>query len=558
MGHMDRGSALKKGGLGLKNGQKYAGVHHRPFQFGRHRTGSFLGHMAIVALLTVTCLASAVSANCVLIPDETERYGPTADFAAKPTNGSCPLWVNFTDSTRSLDGIVSWYWDFGDNSTSTERNPTHKYAQPGNYTVTLTVREKDGELGSEVKRDYIRVSRDITRSETDEEDKGDGVPPSIVVPTDSNIRATVQSVKATFMRKDAQWEYSLVEPISICHDSRGRFLLADSARHEVFVLNEKLQIEGIIGNTTESTIPIFWVSSTEDLAVDSHGRVYLCDIRFSAVHVLDSDFRYLGRTTLLDTWSVAHSVAVDSQGRLLVAVFRPSGESGIYVFRVNMSDPTRLPTIFDRFVQICPPGQGCTGAHGNIRDIAVDSEDRIIVVEGNSMESPYTARLVVLDSSFRWMFSVGGRGSEPGNFLGPGAVAVGPAGTIIVADAATDMLSFFFANGTYSGRIGREGSEPGEFKNPAGLLATDSGQVFVLELRGKRMQQLSVDFASLRPMVAVYESPVLAFGMLTALSLVGIQSLCRCGMAGLKEMRGRGGRQNAREGSEWIGEPRLP
>lgn len=35
--------------------------------------------------------------------------------------------------------VVSWSWDFGDGTSSTVRHPTHTYAAPGLYQVTLTV-----------------------------------------------------------------------------------------------------------------------------------------------------------------------------------------------------------------------------------------------------------------------------------------------------------------------------------------------------------------------------------------------------------------------------------
>lgn len=47
------------------------------------------------------------------------------------------LTVLFTDI--STGEPVSWIWDFGDGGASTERNPSHSYARPGNYTVRLTV-----------------------------------------------------------------------------------------------------------------------------------------------------------------------------------------------------------------------------------------------------------------------------------------------------------------------------------------------------------------------------------------------------------------------------------
>ncbi|MDO1448833.1 PKD domain-containing protein [Rhodocytophaga aerolata] len=45
--------------------------------------------------------------------------------------------VNFSDQTFAAEAITSWYWDFGDNSSSTEQNPAHIYSNPGTYTVSL-------------------------------------------------------------------------------------------------------------------------------------------------------------------------------------------------------------------------------------------------------------------------------------------------------------------------------------------------------------------------------------------------------------------------------------
>src|SRR5204863_204672 len=54
-----------------------------------------------------------------------------ANFAAQATD----LTVQFTD--QSTGQVAQWVWDFGDGQTSNEQNPSHTYAQPGTYTVTL-------------------------------------------------------------------------------------------------------------------------------------------------------------------------------------------------------------------------------------------------------------------------------------------------------------------------------------------------------------------------------------------------------------------------------------
>ena len=50
--------------------------------------------------------------------------------------------VAFRD--QSYGDIKSWKWDFGDGTTSTERNPTHRYEKAGEFVVILVVEGPDG------------------------------------------------------------------------------------------------------------------------------------------------------------------------------------------------------------------------------------------------------------------------------------------------------------------------------------------------------------------------------------------------------------------------------
>ncbi len=56
-----------------------------------------------------------------------------------------PLTIAFNGSKS---GGVSYRWDFGDGTSSTEQNPRHVYAKPGTYTAKLTVTYADGEIAS--------------------------------------------------------------------------------------------------------------------------------------------------------------------------------------------------------------------------------------------------------------------------------------------------------------------------------------------------------------------------------------------------------------------------
>jgi len=60
-----------------------------------------------------------------------------ADFTWSPSLVVASLPVQFHD--RSLGSAVSWIWEFGDGTTSTERSPTKTFNAPGNHDVALTI-----------------------------------------------------------------------------------------------------------------------------------------------------------------------------------------------------------------------------------------------------------------------------------------------------------------------------------------------------------------------------------------------------------------------------------
>lgn len=95
-------------------------------------------HFTLVAsmlLLSVGCLF-------VGCPSSTD---PTAAFNVDQESGPAPLTVHFTDqSVAGNSPITNWHWDFGDQQTSNEQNPTHEYQAAGTYEVTLTITTNQG------------------------------------------------------------------------------------------------------------------------------------------------------------------------------------------------------------------------------------------------------------------------------------------------------------------------------------------------------------------------------------------------------------------------------
>jgi PKD repeat protein len=64
--------------------------------------------------------------------------------------------VAFADASSGAAAVTGWAWDFGDGTTSTEQNPTHKYASTGTYQVSLTVTDADGGTATATRSQVVR------------------------------------------------------------------------------------------------------------------------------------------------------------------------------------------------------------------------------------------------------------------------------------------------------------------------------------------------------------------------------------------------------------------
>ncbi len=213
------------------------------------------------------------------------------------------------------------------------------------------------------------------------------------------------------------------------------------------------------------------------------------------------------------------------RGRLLGAdvpggLSRPMGLGGDAAGRVYVADPGAR-----RVVVMGPDGGflrafGGVGVLANPVDVAVDAvADRIYVVDS------YLHQIVVFDSTGSVQGRIGrqvglvsararpvqdstpaadshgargasaepsdvweNRGGEPGEFRYPFAAAVGPDGTLFVADQMNFRVQAFDRRGDFVRQFGRLGDTPGSFTRPKGVAVNSAGHVYVVDAAFNNVQ----------------------------------------------------------------------
>jgi gliding motility-associated-like protein len=84
-----------------------------------------------------SCTLTAVTGCQVTLNATITSTAVNTEFSFPPPCPGVP--VQFTDlSTSNIGSVVSWDWNFGDGTTSTDQNPVHTYPLSGIYNASLT------------------------------------------------------------------------------------------------------------------------------------------------------------------------------------------------------------------------------------------------------------------------------------------------------------------------------------------------------------------------------------------------------------------------------------
>ena len=107
------------------------------------------------------CIDSTQKINYITITSSKANF-------TSPDTLSCPgKPINFMNTSAGRN--LTYLWNFGDGSTSTEANPAHPFANAGIYTIKLIVKDLYGCTDSLVRQSYITIralKADFTLSDT--------------------------------------------------------------------------------------------------------------------------------------------------------------------------------------------------------------------------------------------------------------------------------------------------------------------------------------------------------------------------------------------------------
>jgi CSLREA domain-containing protein len=154
--------------------------------------------------VTNTVTRTVVKGYAPSTPTTTEPTGqaPTARFETS-RSATVSRQFEFTNTSTDPDtpsADLTYQWDFGDGTTSTETSPTHRYDETGTYTVRLTARDPGGLTNTTTEALEVRAALVVnsTADRPAEDPDGAGCDTGEVVGDEAEctLRAAIEAANA--------------------------------------------------------------------------------------------------------------------------------------------------------------------------------------------------------------------------------------------------------------------------------------------------------------------------------------------------------------------------
>lgn len=109
--------------------------------------------MSTMRWLAVAVMGAGLATACKDSASPPDQSGGPGNLApnAKFSFECAALRCDFRDASTDDVKVSSWGWAFGDAAEAAEPSPVHTYGSAGEYTVSLTVTDEEGETSTQIK-----------------------------------------------------------------------------------------------------------------------------------------------------------------------------------------------------------------------------------------------------------------------------------------------------------------------------------------------------------------------------------------------------------------------
>jgi DNA-binding beta-propeller fold protein YncE len=206
------------------------------------------------------------------------------------------------------------------------------------------------------------------------------------------------------------------------------------------------------------------------MEVDAQGTLYVVDGTARKVNLYDANGRFVRSLGAELNWKRPAGLGLDEQRQRLYVVDAggvDSDEHRVHAIDIKSGD-----------LQFSIGRRGTGPGEFNLpRDAAVGSDGRVYVVDGGNF------RIQVFSPEGKYLQTFGAIGRRSGQFSRPKEAAIDALGNLYVVDTAFGNFQMFDPQGQLLINVGLRGNrdEPGRFMLPSGIAVDRDGRVYMVD-----------------------------------------------------------------------------